>query len=453
MLKKYTFKEILDLSIPIIAEMTLYNLMGVFDTMMIGNYGGNKYLSAIGLSNGITYNISNIFVSVGLSVAITSLVAQSVGRRNYKEAEAYATLGFIVGNLIGFFISFNMYKFSKRILYMAGGRGEILYISNIFTRISVIGIFLKMNTEIINSVLRGYKNTKVPFITSIIISSFKILLDFILIFGHGTKELGIVGAAVATCIAQAIGLVFSSFYIVTKLRVRPLFEPVVSSNITKIKEIFRIYVPSFMEEGAYSISRLLCSVMIIASGSINFAANEIANTIETISIVPSLALGVAATSLVGAAFGEKNYKKAKKYAYGCTAISVVIAIVFSLVFVLMPNFLVHFFVQNKEKQVIYLASMCLLVGAIEQPFIAISTVYEGALKGIGDGRTPLIVTLITGWILRVPLIYCFIYKLKYSVVYVWWITNIQWIVDGILICLMFNLGFSRKLRKYGKYKL
>lgn len=42
-----------------------------------------------------------------------------------------------------------------------------------------------MNTEIINSILRGYKNTKIPFFTAVIISSCKIILDFIFIFGIG----------------------------------------------------------------------------------------------------------------------------------------------------------------------------------------------------------------------------------------------------------------------------
>lgn len=441
--RKYPMKEILDTSIPIIAEMTLYNLMIVFDMMMIGNYGGNKCLTAVGLSNGVIFTLCDVFISVGLAVSLTSLIARSIGSRYHKSAQQYCICGLFLGIIISFLISYFMFHKSEKILYMAGARGDILKIANIFNKTMAISIFFKMNTEIINSILRGYKNTKIPFFTAVIISSCKILLDFIFIFCIGKKGLGVFGAALASILSQIIGFIFSFIYMLDKLKSHGNINLFKLLKIDKIKDILNMYIPASLEEATFSISRLLCAFMIIKIGSISFSANEIANTIETVSIIPSEALGVSTTTLVGIKIGEKNYKDAKKYSNRSLFFAFSISLIFSLIFIFMPNLLVGFFVGNKERKVIKLATLCLLVGAIEQPFIAASTVVEGVLKGIGDAKTPFIITVISSWCIRVPLFYYYIYKLKYSVVYVWWITAFQWFIDFLLMKIILNKKFKQ----------
>lgn len=120
-------------------------------------------------------------------------------------------------------------------------------------------------------------------------------------------------------------------------------------KIDKIKDILNMYIPASLEEATYSVSRLLCAFMIIKIGSISFSANEIANTIETVSIIPSAALGVSATTLVGMKIGEKDYRGAKEYANKSVWFAVSISLIFSLLFIFMPNLLVGCFVGNKEK--------------------------------------------------------------------------------------------------------
>ncbi len=83
-------------------------------------------------------------------------------------------------------------------------------------------------------------------------------------------------------------------------------------KIDKIKDILNMYIPASLEEATFSISRLLCAFMIIKIGSISFSANEIANTIETVSIIPSEALGISATTLVGIKNRRKKIIKMQK---------------------------------------------------------------------------------------------------------------------------------------------
>ncbi len=66
----------------------------------------------------------------------------------------------------------------------------------------------------------------------------------------------------------------------------------------------------------------------------------------------------------------------------------------------------------------------------------------GVLKGSGDTKTPFKVSVISSWIVRLPLMFIAIYVLKLPVVYVWIITTIQWIIDGSIIFVLFRRRFN-----------
>lgn len=432
-------KEVLSMSIPAAGEMTVYTLMSIFDLMMIGNYGGNTDLSAVGLSNEILLSLVNIIVQFGISIGITSLIARSIGAKKMKQAQEYAVSGFAAGIVISIIASSIVFFNCGPFLKLAGAKGDVLLKSTVYTRISAFSIFINMLVNLADSVLRGYGNTYTPFLTSAIIACTKILLDACLIFGNILPEMGIMGAAVASVTAQAIGFIYILYYILN-LNIEWRY----TVNLKKVKEVISLSFPASMEEAAYSISRLIGTFIIMYAGTSAFAANQVANTVETISIMPGVGFGAAATTLIGIKIGEKNINKARLYAYSCTFWAVLISLTFSIIFLLIPGILIDAFIIDTEKDALALGTACLAVGALEQPTIAVSYVMAGALKGAGDTKRPFYVSLFTSWAIRLPLMFYFIYYLKYSVVCVWWITALQWAIDALLMSLSFSKVFKLK---------
>lgn len=448
MINKNVKIHVLNVSLPIIAEMTIYTFMMIMDTIMIGNYGGNKAVSVVGISTEIIYSCVNIFIGVGMSIPIMALVAQSVGANNKKQAEEFATAGFLIGFFISIFIFFIIFKFSKNILYIAGAKDTILVIGNIFTRIISISAMFNMLIILMNSVLRGHGDTYTPLIVCIVIATMKIVLDWMLIFGHMFSGYGIIGASYASVISQFVGFVICAYYMLYVSEIKIRFKYIIFLRKNILKEILKIFIPSFMDEAAFSTSRLICTFIIMNIGSVAFASNQIANTIESISIMPGIGFGIAATTLVGMKVGEKNYIKAKEYAYGCVFWSVLIMSIFSMIFLTSSSHLVNLFVGNSEKEVIRIAGICLLIGAFEQPFIGISYGFSGAIEGFKDAKTPFFISLISSWLIRIPLIVYFIYLKKSSIVFVWWITLIQWAFDGAIMFICFRKKLRTKLFPY-----
>ncbi|MHC1720194.1 MAG: MATE family efflux transporter [Clostridiaceae bacterium] len=445
MFRLETIKDSLKLALPAVGEMVLYMMIWVFDTMMVGKYGGSLAVSTVGLSSEIMYTVVNIFIMYGVSIGIASLVARSIGSDQTSHAEEYATLGLAFGFFLSLALFLFLFFFSRDILLLAGAENEVVQQGSMFIRIASIGMFFYMLMSILNAMLRGYGDTRTPLLASVLVNIINLGLDWILIFGHyGFPELGIKGAAIATCTAQTIGFIFIVFYVCKISRIKPRIKYLLNFNFTKLKMFLRLSLPSTLQEASIDLARLFGAFIVMHLGTLSFAANQITITVESVSFMPGWGFAIAATTLVGMKVGEKNIDKAKEYAYTCTVLGVIVMTFCAVLFVLFPNFFISLFIDSKETQVIYLGALCLMIAAVEQPFLAVSMILGGALKGCGDTKTPFIVSLISCWGIRIPLMVYLIYILKMSVIYVWWITAFQWFFEAVVLLILFN----RSLKKY-----
>ena len=443
MLNKIEAKNVLKIALPAVGEMVLCTMIGVLDTLMIGRYGGQLSVSTVGISWEILNAFANILVIMGICVAITSIVSRLYGANKIDLAEEYATIGFGIGAIIIFTTIIFIFLFAGNLLSLAGCDTKVLLTAKKFIRIVCLGLTFNMFTNIFSAIQRAYGNTKVPLITYVIIIILNFTLDYSLIFGKfGLPELGVIGAAIATIIAQFCGFLFALTYSIKKSKIKIRVKYFKNFTGHKLKEILRLSIPASLQEGAFSISRLCTSFMIMRLGTLAFSANTITGSLESLSYMPGYGFAVACTSMVGNRFGAEDYDEAKKYAYNCNILGLISMISVASLFVLIPKLLIMLFISPSETEVIDLGAKCLMVASLQQPGMAISMIYGGALKGIGDTKTPFKVSLFTGWFIRLPLTFYFIYIKKASVLYFWWICVIQWIIDALLIFIAYKRRFN-----------
>ncbi|MHC1683810.1 MAG: MATE family efflux transporter [Clostridiaceae bacterium] len=434
-----SIKEVLKLAIPAVGEMILYMMVWVVDTMMVGKYGGEIGVSTVGLSSEILYTIANIFITIGISVAITSLVARKYGAKKIDEAEEFATIGLFLGLILSLIINIFIFTFAENILTLGGAKGEVLSNGVIFLKIASFGLFFNCMTSCISGILRGYGNTVTPLIVSLIVNIITISLDYVLIFGKfGFPSLGIKGSAIATTIAYFHGFIFILIYCLRNSKIKVRYTYIKNLTLSKVKSLVFLAAPSSMQEASFSIARLLSVFIIMRIGTVAFAANQITTTIESLSFMPGWGFAVAATSLVGQKIGEKDYKSAKTYAYTSMYLGTATMALCATVFFIFPDFLISLFIESTNKEVISLGAQCLRLAAFEQIFIAIGMILGGALKGAGNTKTPFFISLVSSWVIRLPLIYYFVYINNYPVTAVWIITTIQWIFEATLILMLFK---------------
>ena len=438
------FREIIYLAIPAVGEMTLYMMIWIFDTMMIGKYGGQLAVSSVGLSTEIIYSFFNIIIAVGVSTALTSLISRAIGSKDYKKAEIIANAGIKIAVVLAFIFFSLLFFIPDKILNLAGATKEMLPLATRYAKISSFSFFLLTLSSTTNGVFRGVKDTKTSLYVAGSINIVNLFLDYVLIFGNlSFPEWGITGAAVATVAGNFIGILLQW----SRLKKLP-FKISLFSYVSKkdIWEIIRFTIPSGLQEANFSLSRLLGLTFILSLGTTAFAANQIGIAIEAISTMPGWGVAIACTALVGHSIGENNPNKSQEY----TLYSVIIASIFmgalAVFFFFVPKTLISFFINKQEIDVIRIGAICLQVAAFEQIPIAIVTVLGSYFKGIGNPKTPFYVSFFTNWFLRLPIAFYLISILRLPVYIYWVITTFQWTLESIILYYLYKRNINTVLK-------
>ena len=438
------FREILYLAIPAVGEMTLYMMIWIFDTMMIGKYGGELAVSSVGLSTEIIYSFFNIIIAVGVSTALTSLISRAIGSKDYKKAETIANAGIKIAVVLAFIFFSLLFFVPDKILNLAGATKEMLPLATRYAKISSFSFFLLTISSTTNGIFRGVKDTKTSLYVAGSINVVNLFLDYVLIFGNlGFPEWGITGAAVATVAGNFIGILLQW----SRLKKLP-FKISLFSYVSKkdIWEIIRFAVPSGLQEANFSLSRLLGLTFILSLGTTAFAANQIGIAIEAISTMPGWGVAIACTALVGHSIGENKPNKSQEY----TLYSMIIASIFmgalAVFFFFVPKTLISFFINKQEIEVIRIGAMCLQVAAFEQIPIAFVTVLGSYFKGIGNPKIPFYVSFFTNWFLRIPIAFYLISILRLPVHIFWIITTFQWLLESIVLYYLYRKNINTILK-------
>ena len=110
----------------------------------------------------------------------------------------------------------------------------------------------------------------------------------------------------------------------------------------------------------------------------------------------------------------------------------------SIVFLFFPRLMARLF--TNEADTIDLAAKCIRIAALEQIPMAYSMVLSGALKGAGDTKGAMYITIGSNWLFRLPASFLVIYILKLPVTYLWVMTAIQYVIETLFFATRFKRG-------------
>ncbi len=435
--------QIFKLAIPAIMEMMLHTLVWTADTAMVGRLTPAA-ISSVNLGAQIMFTVSNIFGALGIGA--TAMVSRHIGANNKEEAENIASQSIGIGIIISVIIGTLGIILANTIFRTIVNDSEVIFLGTRYLRTVFVGAFFLIPLLIGNSILRGAGNTVIPLVAALFANIFNIIGDYVLIFGKfGFPELGVEGAAIATGSAQILAsLITFTFLIRGKSGIKLHVNKIFKLSKETIKNIINLSIPATFEMLMNEGSRLMSSFWIAQLGTVAFAAHSLANAAESLSFMPGFGFAIAATTMVGQSLGANNVEKAEMSVKQSVKYSVILMGTVSLAFLLVPYGIMRLFSTNVEA--VSLASKCLRVGAIEQIPIAIAMVISGGLKGAGDTKGPFKIALVTNLVVRLPLIFIIVFILKWSVVYVWWATALQFIVEATLMAIRYKKGQWKSIK-------
>lgn len=366
-------------------------------------------------------------------------VGHALGAQQYQEAKAYAASSFQMG--IVFALGFGVLSilFVKPMIgFFNLNSAQVISDAQIYLMITCGLVIFSFMNQIFTGILTAMGNSKTSFFATTIGLVLNIILDPMLIFGwFGLPAMGVMGAAIATVIAQA--LVFVIFLwsvhqddvLFVGLQLRK-FHPQAT------KDIFRIGLPSAIQSMIFSGISMVIARLIAGWGDGAVAVQKVGSQIESISWMTSEGYAAALNSFVAQNYGAHNPQRIKQ-GYRLSMIAMLSWGVFcTIVLIFFPEVIFRIFIQ--ESDVLLLGVDYLRILGVSQLFMCMEITTAGAFSGLGKTTPPSIIS-ITMSAARIPM--AMILGNALGLNGIWWAITISSIIKGISLCGWFLIDLQK----------
>ena len=426
-LKAYTseFRYNLKLAYPVMLGMIGHTLVSFIDNIMVGQLGTAE-LAAVSLGNSFLFIAMSL--GIGFSTAITPLVAEADGEKNIEKGKQIFNHGLFLCTVLGI-VLFLMILGIKPLMHHMDQPEEVVKYAMPYLDLVAFSLIPLIMFQAFKQFADGLSQTKYAMWATILANVLNVVLNYLLIFGKfGFPQLGIIGAAIGTLISRVVMLIFIWLLLKSKDKFKPYIERFSFNNIKKriLKKIIDLGFPSALqmlfEVAVFTAAIWLSGVL----GKNPQAANQIALNLASMTFMVAMGLGVAAMIRVGNQKGLKNFSELRRIAISIFFLTVLLDIVFALIFMIFNNDLPKMYVDQQDVinqfdnfEVIAIAAKLLLVAAVFQISDGLQVVVLGALRGLQDVKIPTFITFIAYWIIGFPICYFLGKEEVYGSVGIW----------------------------------
>ena len=364
-------------------------------------------------------------------------VGQSIGSQNKKDAAQYASatiqLGIIFGVIYGMI---TLLFHSQMIGFFHLTSPDVIKDAEIYLIITCGFVVINFVNQIFTSLMTAIGNSHHPFVATAIGLVINIVLDPLLIFG---LHMGVMGAAIATVIAQAIVLILMLYY---AKKDKILFDEmrVMQKNTSSIfMKIIKIGFPTGIQSMCFTFISMVIARFIAGYGDVAIAVQKVGSQIESISWMSAEGFGNALNAFVAQNYGAENIERVKKGTFSALKTCMIWGVFTTLVLLIFPQFIFQIFIS--EKDVIPLGIDYLQILAFSQLFMCIESTLAGALNGLGKTFIPSSVSIVLT-VARIPLV-MILSTTFLALNGIWWSISISSIAKGVVIAIC----YSRVMKK------
>lgn len=425
-------------AIPLVLGNLCQQLYNTTDAIVVGRFVGKNALAAVGVANPVM-SVALFFI-IGLCIGISVLLAQLFGKGDYIKLKKEMATGLILGGSLTIVLSLLFIGISRWFLITIGTPSEIIVEANQFLKIIFTGLVFSFLYNYYSSALRAIGDSFTPLIFLVISC---LTNGALCIFFVAVLNMGIIGSAIATVLAQALAAFFCMGYVYFKV---PLLRLGLSDLIidrSLMKKTFQFGWITALQQTSLYLGLLLIQGAVNPWGINSIAAYNVATRIDSFVLAPgdSLSNSVATFAAQNNGKGQllriiEGYKKGN-------LIVTMYNVLITLVVILNAEVIMKLFVSQVETDVIRLGADYLRTIAMFYMLSGFNNVFQGLFRGVGMLRITFVVTILQMF-LRVTLSYLLISHL--NITSVGYATGVGWIVMFIYEGLACNQLF-KKYRK------
>ena len=406
-LDKQTIRVILALAWPTMLEQLMQTAVQYIDTAMVGSLGTNA-MAAVGATTTVGWLIGGMVSAWG--VGFLSFIARACGAGDGDAAAKASAQAVIVAATTGVLFTCITLGLSGMVPRWMQVAETVRPLATQYFFILYTPMLFRAATIIFGTVLRAAGDTKTPMKVGVWVNIINVTLNFLLIYPTRPLQvagltftmpgagLGVVGAALASAVAVAVGGVYITIVLWKHPMVSPKgqkFRP----DLSILKPTVRVAIPNMFQRFGTSLGYVAFAAMINALGEVATSAHTVANTVESLFYIPGYGMQTAAATLAGNAYGAKDAQRMKRLARMFIPIEVGLMIISGGALFLFAPPLVRLF--SADAAVIALGVTVLRMVAVSEPFYGFSIIVEGMMQGVGRTKLPFVFGVAGMWMVRI----------------------------------------------------
>lgn len=417
------------LALPVVIAEMGWMTMGMVDTLMVGRLSPEA-IGAVGLGSSIFMGLS-IF-AMGLLLGLDTLVSQAFGADDIHECHRWLVHGVVLAVVLSVPLTVLMLWIASS-LGSWGLDARVQALTRPYVEVVAWSVLPLLLYAAFRRYLQGMGVVRPVTIALLTANVVNVAVNWMLIYGNaGAPALGVSGAAWATVLSR---VAMAGFLLATILyRERGASSSVFESlrlEAAWFRRLLRLGTPAALqltlEVGAFATATALAGRLAPSS----LAAHQIAINYAALTFMVPLGISSAGAVRVGHAVGRRDVAGASRAGWTALLFAVLFMSVAAIAFLAMPRLLLRAFTSDAD--VLDVGVTLLFVAAVFQLFDGVQGVATGALRGVGDTRTPMLWNLAGHWFIGLPLGYWLCFGAGLGVIGLWWGLSLGLIICGVAL--------------------
>ena len=436
------FRALFRLALPVVAAQLGLMLMGVVDTVMVGRLSAQA-LGAVALGN--LYFFTAAVIGMGTLMALDPVVAQAVGARDEPAIARGLQRGVILAVVVTVPTILALMLVRPALIAM-GQPAELIPAATQFVHVIIPGILPFYLFIAFRQTLQSIGRIAPIVWVTLAANLLNALLNWVFIYGRGgMPALGVAGSALATTISRfaLAGALLYAGWRELGPRLRP-WRPE-SNEPGALGRMLRLGLPigfqMFFEYGVFALVGALMGRI----GTLAVAGHQVALNLSSIVFMVPQGIGAAAAVLVGRAVGAQDLPKARRASLGAILLGGGFMVGSALLFVLFPRQLARFY--TSDSGVAAIAASLIVLGGLFAVFDGLQAVCIGILRGIGDTRWPVAISMVGYWLIGVPVSVLLGFQLGGGPNGLWWGLVLGLAVNAGVLLVRVRVRLRQQLRR------
>lgn len=434
-------RTILALALPIIGGMVSQNVLNLVDTWMVGSLGDDA-LAAVSTASFL--NFACIALITGLSAGVQALAARRIGEGRLDESAQPLHEGLLIALVVGAPATV-MLTWLAPVLYPivnddpAVVEQAVPYLQARLAAMVAVGM---------NFSFRGFWNgisrPGLYMFTLVLMHALNIGISYCLIFGvGGLPELGSLGAGVGTAVATWVGTAI--YFALAATHARPHGFGQHAPRLRSLRVLLSLAAPLSLQQFLFALGFNVLFAIISLLGTAEVAAAGVLLNITLVAVLPGLALGMAASTLVGQALGRGEPEDAAAWAWDVVKVAIVILGGLGLPMLVAPELLLSPFLPGRP-DTIAVAAPALRIAGGTLVFDAVGMVLMQALLGAGAARY--VAAWATGlqWGLFLPAAWIVGHWMGLGLTAIWVVQALQRGLQGVVFARAWRSGWWQDIK-------